>query len=218
MFLYIFWSLICGFGGPRPEANAVWGALAWESLGTPALRYCYWASIFCMLSASLDTRVLFGAQVKWLKRVGFIHTLHLFNYSVSTIKPFQHLLPHLRHLLTPSGFCSRGNRQSAAVGGSDIPPLRVIIIMCFVVVCWCLDELSTLQPQIASPEWAEDFCLSWHCFRLVVWGLLPEHWGWWATATQQNAELVASWLPFTAQDPEKPVTTLLMFQLECSPA
>ena len=25
------------FGGPRPEANSVWGALAWKSLGTPGL-------------------------------------------------------------------------------------------------------------------------------------------------------------------------------------
>ena len=37
MFIYIFCSIVGGFGGPRPEANAVWGALAWKSLGTPGL-------------------------------------------------------------------------------------------------------------------------------------------------------------------------------------
>lgn len=173
------------------------------------LSYYYWESIFFMLCAPLATGVLFGALVKTkrLKHVSFIHTLHLFNYSVCTMKPFWHLLPHLRHLLmvgVHSVFCSHGNRQSAAVGGSDIPPLRVIIIMCFDVVCWCLDELSALQPQIAPLEWAEVLCMSWHRFRLVVWWLLPEHWGKWATATQHNAELMASWLPSQLKTQKNP--------------
>ena len=37
MFLYIFCSIVCGIGGPWPEASSVWGALEWKSLGTPGL-------------------------------------------------------------------------------------------------------------------------------------------------------------------------------------
>ena len=97
MFLYVFFSIVCGFGGPRPKANSVWGALAWKSLGTPAL-VCHLSHCTVLDSLWHCSPRQFVLAVKCLQHLSKccffdgIKGLHLFsdvvNYTVCECAPF----------------------------------------------------------------------------------------------------------------------------------